>query len=101
VALADEFLESTAEDYSLQGHRVRLSASMGVALADDAGDDPYELLRRADVAMYQAKRERSGVSVFAATVTSRDVSHPHLPATSNARHGAPVTSNARNGASAS
>ena len=62
VSLAHELLATTHEEFALQGHRIRLSASMGVAL--DAATDPFELLRRADVAMYQAKRERAGVSVF-------------------------------------
>lgn len=62
VSLAHELLSTTHEEFALQGHRIRLSASMGVAL--DSATDPFELLRRADVAMYQAKRERAGVSVF-------------------------------------
>jgi diguanylate cyclase (GGDEF)-like protein len=62
VSLAHELLATTQEEFALQGHRIRLSASMGVAI--DAATDPFELLRRADVAMYQAKRERAGVSVF-------------------------------------
>ena len=65
VSLAHELLATTHEEFALQGHRIRLSASMGVAL--DAATDPFELLRRADVAMYEAKRERTGVSVFVAS----------------------------------
>ena len=78
VALAHELLATTTEEFALQGHRVRLSASMGVAL--DAGNDPFELLRRADVAMYQAKRERVGVSVFVGSDDSANRRTPRRPA---------------------
>ncbi|MDE3146470.1 MAG: GGDEF domain-containing protein [Acidobacteriota bacterium] len=82
VDLAHELLATTAEEFALQGHRVRLSASMGVAL--DAGNDPFELLRRADVAMYQAKRERVGVAVFVASDdTLKRVPRPYAGLASN------------------
>lgn len=35
--------------------RAALRASIGVAIAEHAGEAPAELLRRADVAMYRAK----------------------------------------------
>lgn len=39
-------------------------ASVGIALAPQAGRDLSDLLRHADVAMYEAKRTRSGVCCF-------------------------------------
>jgi diguanylate cyclase (GGDEF)-like protein len=67
VALARELLETTSQEFSLQGHRVRLGASMGVSLAREGDADAFELLRRADVAMYEAKKRRSGVAVFSSS----------------------------------
>ncbi len=67
LALARELLETTYEEFSLQGHRVRLGASMGVAISDSIGLDSFELLRRADVAMYRAKNLCVGVAVFNAS----------------------------------
>jgi EAL domain-containing protein (putative c-di-GMP-specific phosphodiesterase class I) len=50
-----------------------LEASAGVAVFPDHAVDAEGLLRRADVAMYQAKRERSGVEVYDST---RDANTP-------------------------
>ncbi len=45
---------------------VDVDASIGVALPGDGGVDASGLLRQADVAMYAAKAEHSGVAVYAA-----------------------------------
>ena len=47
------------EPVDVDGHRLRLAASIGVALGTVAAT-PQELLRRADVAMYAAKADRDG-----------------------------------------
>jgi diguanylate cyclase (GGDEF)-like protein len=44
-----------APPFQLEGVTVRVSASVGIALYPEHGDAPSQLLRRADVAMYQAK----------------------------------------------
>jgi diguanylate cyclase len=51
----------------LDGLTLVLEASAGVAVFPDHALDAEGLLRRADVAMYQAKRDRSGVEVYEAT----------------------------------
>lgn len=43
---------------------VRLSASIGIAIAPEHGEEAGLLLQRADLAMYRAKRERTGVAVY-------------------------------------
>ncbi|MGD9482187.1 bifunctional diguanylate cyclase/phosphodiesterase [Streptomyces sp. TRM70308] len=48
----------------LDGHSLVLEASAGVAVFPDHADEAEGLLRRADVAMYEAKRDRSGVEVY-------------------------------------
>ncbi|MGP3981069.1 putative bifunctional diguanylate cyclase/phosphodiesterase [Streptomyces sp. KR80] len=50
----------------LDGLTLVLEASAGVAVFPDHALDAEGLLRRADVAMYQAKRDRSGVEVYEA-----------------------------------
>jgi diguanylate cyclase (GGDEF)-like protein len=42
-------------------------ASVGIALGPDHGQDSGTLLRRADIAMYAAKRARAGVRIYRAT----------------------------------
>ncbi|MEU4686382.1 putative bifunctional diguanylate cyclase/phosphodiesterase [Streptomyces xinghaiensis] len=50
----------------LDGLTLVLEASAGVAVFPDHALDAEDLLRRADVAMYQAKRDRSGCEVYEA-----------------------------------
>jgi diguanylate cyclase (GGDEF)-like protein len=48
---------------------VHIDASVGIAMYPDHGRDPLALLQRADVAMYEAKRMRTGHEVY---LSSRD-----------------------------
>jgi diguanylate cyclase (GGDEF)-like protein/PAS domain S-box-containing protein len=54
-AIADKFLESLHEPFDLDGHQVHISASIGIAIYPDDGETIDELLRHADIAMYQVK----------------------------------------------
>lgn len=49
--------------FTLGGERVHLTASIGIAVFPDHGLTPDELLRRADAAMYIAKRAGTGHAV--------------------------------------
>ncbi|THA24351.1 bifunctional diguanylate cyclase/phosphodiesterase [Streptomyces sp. RKND-216] len=51
----------------LDGLTLVLEASAGVAVFPEHAQEAEGLLRRADVAMYEAKRDRSGVEVYEAT----------------------------------
>ena len=42
-----------------------MPGSIGIAVGPDHGQDPELLLQRADVAMYQAKKDHSGIEVSA------------------------------------
>ncbi len=62
-------------------HKLQTSASIGVALADAQTelDDTDELIRRADIAMYQAKQDGRGVYRFFSTeMDQRAVRHYQL-----------------------
>ncbi len=50
-------LESLAAPYNLEGNEAYVSASIGVALFPNDGDNVSELLRKADSAMYKAKED--------------------------------------------
>jgi diguanylate cyclase len=68
VELAHRLVASLSDETLVQEQAVSVGASVGIA-ATGAGDDATattsgELLRRADVAMYVAKRAGGGVSVF-------------------------------------
>lgn len=66
VEIAGELLGTTTEPCLLEGLRVRLGASVGIALGDGADCTAFELLRSADVAMYDAKKNKLGISVYRA-----------------------------------
>ncbi len=52
--------------FVIDGHDIDVRASIGIALVPEHGDNIDDLLRRADLAMYDAKRSGSGYAVFAA-----------------------------------
>lgn len=53
-------VEAINEPFLIQDRVVEVSASVGIAVGDPAGAGANELLRRADVAMYEAKGARRG-----------------------------------------
>lgn len=65
VASAKKILASLEGPFSIADQMVETSASIGIAMYPVHGDDPSTLLRRADVAMYVAKRSGGGHAVYA------------------------------------
>jgi diguanylate cyclase (GGDEF)-like protein/PAS domain S-box-containing protein len=57
---ADRILSVLHQPVTVNGTELRLSASVGVALSDDELHEPEELMRAADLAMYQAKNSGRG-----------------------------------------
>jgi diguanylate cyclase (GGDEF)-like protein len=58
VEVAERIREMLTEPFVLGGNaEVRISTSIGIALAPADSADPGDLVRRADVAMYSAKRQ--------------------------------------------
>ncbi|MEV4413613.1 bifunctional diguanylate cyclase/phosphodiesterase [Catellatospora sp. NPDC049609] len=49
---------------SLNGLEVEVAAAVGVAVSPQHGDDFATLLRHADIAMYDAKRDNAGVAMY-------------------------------------
>jgi diguanylate cyclase (GGDEF)-like protein len=52
------------QPFTVEGLRVHIDASVGIALFPDHSADALGLLQRADVAMYEAKRARTGHEVY-------------------------------------
>jgi diguanylate cyclase (GGDEF)-like protein len=63
VAIARDLAQSLSDPCVLDGMSVRVGASIGVAVSLP-GKPSGELLRCADVAMYEAKRSQSGVATY-------------------------------------
>jgi diguanylate cyclase (GGDEF)-like protein/PAS domain S-box-containing protein len=60
--VARHILEAVSAPMRIEGLTLQVSASIGIAVFPSHGDDEATLMRRADTAMYQAKREgRNGL----------------------------------------
>jgi diguanylate cyclase (GGDEF)-like protein/PAS domain S-box-containing protein len=55
IVIAGKFVESLQKPFSLSEHEVHVSASIGIAVFPDHGEGIDDLLRHADIAMYQVK----------------------------------------------
>jgi diguanylate cyclase (GGDEF)-like protein len=64
TAIARELIGTLSEPLVLDGVSVHVGASMGVAVSTPDGVTAVEIIRGADVAMYESKRTKCGVSVY-------------------------------------
>ncbi|HEX8363156.1 MAG TPA: EAL domain-containing protein, partial [Longimicrobium sp.] len=63
--VADRIQEAVSQPFPLAGHEVFTSASIGIVLSTNGYDEPEELLRDADLAMYRAKaRGKARYEIF-------------------------------------
>jgi predicted signal transduction protein with EAL and GGDEF domain len=75
--IADKFLECLHKPFDLDGHEVHISASIGIAIYPGDGESIDELLRHADIAMYQVKAlGKNGHSFYHNSML--DVSHQKI-----------------------
>ena len=65
VAAAGKLREALTEPFILGGIAVHTDVSIGISLAPQHGTDLTVLLRRADIAMYKAKRSHAGHRLYA------------------------------------
>jgi diguanylate cyclase (GGDEF)-like protein/PAS domain S-box-containing protein len=63
AAMVWKLQQTCASGFELDEQLVHVSASIGIAIFPEHGQTPAELLRRADVAMYHAKRSGSGHAI--------------------------------------
>lgn len=66
AAAARRLQDALTDPFDLEGVPVRIGASIGIALAPDHGRDLATLFKKAEVAMYEAKRTGGGHQVYAA-----------------------------------
>src|SRR4051812_36004077 len=62
--LAQRIIDAFAVPFQVEGQEVVSTASVGVALAPFHGDNPRDLLKNADTALYRAKRTRASFEMF-------------------------------------
>ena len=64
AALAERIIASINEPYDIAGHQVIVGTSVGIAIGPANGNDPDQLMRNADLALYRAKNSGRGVFHF-------------------------------------
>jgi len=64
VRATRHILAKIRRPFRVDGMTLEVGASVGIAIAPDHGVDSHELLRCADVAMYQAKMTSDGVALY-------------------------------------
>ena len=63
--VAEKFVERLQQAFFLDGHEVYISASIGIAVYPTDGETMDDLLRHADIAMYQVKADgKNGYSFY-------------------------------------
>ena len=55
--LAKRIVDLLGRSYMVEGHLINIGASVGVALAPADGNDPHDLIKNADLALYRAKAD--------------------------------------------
>lgn len=67
--VAQKIVDSFGEPFLLEGEKVFISASIGIAIYPSDGETPDDLLRQADAAMYHAKEQgRNQYQIFSAAM---------------------------------
>ena len=72
VALALKIQQACEAPFAISGETVHVSPSVGIALSPEHGMTGAELLHRADLAMYAAKRSGAGHAVFSVGMEHQD-----------------------------
>ncbi|WP_296309763.1 EAL domain-containing protein [Pseudomonas sp.] len=60
IALAARIISEVSRPYDIEGQKVVIGASVGIAIAPHDGDEADQLLRNADLALYRSKSEGRG-----------------------------------------
>jgi diguanylate cyclase (GGDEF)-like protein len=66
-ALAERLVNALSDPFDIDGHRIDIGASIGIAMAPADGVDASELLKKADMALYAAKNAGGGHHHFFAS----------------------------------
>ncbi len=68
ILLADRLLASVGKPYSIDGKLIDIGTSIGISTAPEDSVDPDEILRTADMALYQSKATRGCYTFFTASM---------------------------------
>ena len=75
AAIAERIAQAFASPFSINGQSIRVTASVGLAVAPDDGVTADELMRHADIALYEAKNQGRDRAVFFSPEMAERVEH--------------------------
>ncbi|MGH6922938.1 MAG: bifunctional diguanylate cyclase/phosphodiesterase [Propylenella sp.] len=58
--LAQRVIDTLSAPYEIYGHQIVIGASVGIAIAPADGNDPDQIIKNADMALYRAKADGRG-----------------------------------------
>jgi diguanylate cyclase (GGDEF)-like protein len=73
IVFGHRVLDALRQEFDVDGFCTEISASIGISMAPEQAQDVSTMMRYADVAMYRAKTEMSGLSLYSAEYD------PHSP----------------------
>jgi diguanylate cyclase (GGDEF)-like protein len=73
VKFSERIYEAIAQPYQLHGFQVYTAPSIGIAMSNDEYEQPDDILRDADIAMYHAKERGGGCALFDRELRTRAV----------------------------
>lgn len=73
VVFGHRLLDALAQEFDLDGFCTQMSASIGISVAPHQAQDFHAMMRYADIAMYHAKKQMLGLSIYSSEYD------PHSP----------------------
>lgn len=71
IELAERLRKAFEESFDVYGQHIKMTASIGIAMSPDHGMGPQELMRHADIALYQGKNHgRDRAMIFCAEMAA-------------------------------
>ncbi len=79
--VAQKILDTVSQPIYVNGHKLFITASIGISVFPDDGDDVEVMVKNADMAMYAAKEERNGYRFYTAEMNQRALERMKLEST--------------------
>lgn len=67
---AQKLISTIGQKFEIEGHLIYISLSIGIAIFPKDSEDVRDLIRKADLALVEAKKDRNSFRFFASTMTS-------------------------------
>jgi len=64
LGIVRDLLAAISKPMNIDGITLAVTATAGISLAPEHGDNVATLLQRADIAMYHGKAKRSGIELY-------------------------------------